>query len=152
MTTAICRNPSIAYDSDTDKFLVAWGEMGSGDYAIKCRLVTSGCQLSGNEITLASGLSAWPSPKVVYSSNSQRYLVVYTISSAIQAQFINADGSLDGSAFAAIPGDSHAGFSYADSPDLAYDSVNSRFLVAALTRGAGAPPMSIYGAILDDDD
>lgn len=153
LTTVRSVNPAVAYDNDLNQFLVAWTESADGmAFTLKCRIVTSSGVPSGDEIVIASDLNVTPYPKVVYSSNSQRYLIAMATSTAICAQFVNGDGTLDGSIFDVIPGTSHPGFAYTDLPALAYDSVNHHFLILGLLHAGSMPPMSLYGAIVDDVD
>lgn len=148
-----CINPAIAYDSDQDMFLVVWAEYISGSQflSLKVRLVTAECQLSGSEITLLSDGDTNLSPRVVYSPNSQRYVVVYSfLGTSIRAQFMNADASLDGTALTVIDG-SAISYSRVENPNVAFDSVNNRFLIAGLVWG-GTPVYGEHGVIVDDEE
>jgi uncharacterized repeat protein (TIGR02543 family) len=107
----------------------------------------------GNEIAIGDDSNNIGTIKIAYSPSSQRYLVVFhdVPSKNISGQFVNGDGALEGSNFTAIAGDSIPNYTYAVDPNVAYDSVNHRFLVAAAAYGNGAPPMAIYGVVLNDN-
>lgn len=152
ISSGLCYNPTVAYDSDLNQFLVAWSEYANDKYSVQAMIVLPNGALSGNTISIASDLAWKPGTRVVYSPNSQRYLVVFTNGSSIEAQYINGAGTLYGKNFDALPGSSHENFSYADNPAIAYDSVNHHFLVTGLIFGNGYPPMSLYGSMVDDID
>ena len=145
---ATAGNSAIAYDSLLDRFLVAWGQYDGPYYVIKGRILESDGAFVGNEINIGSDSDNNGTIKVAYSPTSQRYLAVFfdAATTSVAGQFINGDGTLEGSNFTVI-----TGTVYARDPDVAYDSINHRFLVAALTQGGGAPPMYMYGAILNDN-
>ena len=144
--------PAIGYDSVLDRFLVAWGEYDGtySSYDIKGRVLSSNGTFVGDEIALGTSSSNQGTIKIAHSPSSGRYLVVFSSGTSgineITGQYVDGNGSLYGKNFTAIPG-----ATYAETPNVAYDSVNSRFLVAALTHGAGSPPMSVTGVILNDD-
>ena len=146
-------NPAIAYDSSLDRFLVAWGQYDGAYYVIKGRILESNGAFVGNEIAIGDDSNNIGTIKIAYSPSSQRYLVVFhdVPSKNISGQFVNGDGALEGSNFTAIAGDSIPNYTYAVDPNVAYDSVNHRFLVAAAAYGNGAPPMAIYGVVLNDN-
>ena len=146
-------NPGIAYDSTLDRFLIVWGQYDGAYYVIKGRILESNGTFVGNEIAIGADSNNIGTIKIAYSPTSQRYLVVFhdVPSQSISGQFVNGDGALEGSNFTAIAGDSIPDYTYAVDPNIAYDSVNHRFLVAADAYGNGAPPMAIYGVVLNDN-
>lgn len=145
---ATAGNSAIAYDSLLDRFLVAWGQYDGPYYVIKGRILESDGTFVGNEINIGSNSDNNGSIKIAYSPTSQRYLAAFfdATTTSVAGQFINSDGTLEGSNFTVITGTVNA-----REPDVAYDSINHRFLVAALTQGGGAPPMYLYGVILNDN-
>ena len=145
-------NPAVAYDSVLDRFLVTWTEYSpdAGSFAVKGRILTSTGSFVGDEIAIGSDTNNQGTVKTAYSSSSGRYLVVFSQGPTgvenISGQFINGAGTFYGTTFTALPG-----ATYAESPNVSFDSVNHRFLVVAITRNDGNPPMSIQGVILNDD-
>jgi hypothetical protein len=153
VTSVNSANPAIAYDSVLDRFLVVWGQYDGQYWAIKGRILESNGTYVGNEVAIRGNSDNIGTIKIAYSPSSQRYLVVFhdAPSQSISGQFINGDGTLEGSNFTAIAGDSIPSYTYAVDPNVAYDSVNHRFLIAADAYGYGAPPMAIYGVVLNDN-
>ena len=146
-------NPGIAYDSTLDRFLIVWGQYDGAYYVIKGRILESNGTFVGNEIAIGADSNNIGTIKIAYSPTSQRYLVVFhdVPSQSISGQFVNGNGTLEGSNFIAIAGNSIPDYTYAVDPNIAYDTVNHRFLVAADAYGNGAPPMAIYGVVLNDN-
>jgi hypothetical protein len=145
------RIPAIAYDSTLDSFLVVWGELAGPDYYnfdIKGRVLTSAGAFVGDEITLGLNSDNQGTIKIAYAPTTGKYLVVFAQGpmTKIVAQMVNGDGTLDGSNFDVIPGDI-----YAETPSVAWDSVNHRFLVAARVHGSSQPPTIMRGTILNDN-
>ena len=145
-------NPAVAYDSVLDRFLVVWGQY-DGYYVIKGRILESNGTFVGNEIAIGANSDNIGTIRVAYSPFSQQYLVVFhdVPSQSISGQFIKGDGTLEGSNFTAIAGNSIPNYTYAMDPNVAYDSVNHRFLIAADAYGNSSPPMAIYGVVLNDN-
>ncbi len=149
-TSTSASNPAVAYDTVLDRFLVAWTEYnaGVGDFVVRGRILSSDGSLAGDEIAITDSTDNQTTVKIAYSPSSGRYLVVFGQGSPINVmgRFVDGDGALYGESFTAIPG-----ASYAETPGIAYDSVNHRFLIAALTHGGSYPPMSMVGTIITDD-
>lgn len=154
LSSEICYHPSVAYDSDLDRYLVVWSELDMGDskHDVKAQIVTSAGTVFGSTIVLANDIDDRAGPKVAYSSQTQRYFVAYSIFTAIKGQYVNGDGALDGSSFDAIAGNSIGAYLYATLPAVAYDSVNSRFLVLGVLYGSMYPPVSVCGVLVNDSD
>jgi uncharacterized protein YlbG (UPF0298 family) len=95
------RNPSVAYNSKLNEFLVVWEEEISGaEMAIYGRRVSINGQTIGNAFPIAHNpLQQNTLPDVAYSSKQNKYLVTYTIKQSptdydIAAQVVRWNGDL----------------------------------------------------------
>ena len=118
--------PSLAYNSQNDEYLVVWEAESSGTYEVWGRRVASNGLLLGSAFRL-SPAGQGSNPDVAYSSAANEYLVVWEHNVAIYGQRVSADGALLGSVFSIAAGSS--GVSYYDQPAIAYGSVADRYLV-----------------------
>jgi len=122
-------DPSVAYDSVNQRFLVAWGDYRSGtNYDIYGQLVSSAGTLLGGNIPISTvGSNQWY-PSIAYDPVNQRFLVAWKEDSIcrIYGQLVSASGSLVGANFTISTGCSNR------KPSVAYDPINQRFLVAWL--------------------
>lgn len=124
------RNPSVAYDSVNQRFLVAWADTRGGiSYDIYAQLVNANGTLSGSNFVISEATNAQYSPSVAYDGTNQRFLVVwYDLRSGtdydIYGQLVSANGTLSGSNFAVSEAANDQ-----NNPSVAFDSVNQRFLV-----------------------
>jgi len=152
--------PSVAYDSVNQRFLVAWQDERNGNNDIYGQLVNADGSLygagitSGVNFTISNALNAQYAPSVAYDSVNQRYLVAwYDYRSGawdIYGQVVNADGSLYGAGITSgVNFTISNALGYQQSPSMAYDSVNQRFLVVWQDERNG--PSDIYGQVVNAD-
>ena len=126
-------NPSVAYDSVNKRFLVAWGDYGTGaDMSIHGQLIDIKGKPYGKNMVISNAPNGRFFIATAYDSSNQRFLVVWhdtrSGSDEIYGQIVNADGTLFGTApDANLPISVGTG---AAVPSVAFDSVNHRYLVA----------------------
>lgn len=142
-------NPSVAFDNNNQRFLVAWADSRGGiDYDIYGQLVNPDGTLNDNNFVISDAANAQYYPAVAYDSSNQRFLVVFTSYNPatdydIYGQLINANGTLNGSNFVIAD----AG-SIQDKPVVSYDSANQRFLVTWEDNRSGST-YDIYGQLVN---
>jgi hypothetical protein len=151
-------SPSVAYDSVNLRYLVVWYDdrnSGTTGLDIYGQLVNANGTLYGtlsnDNFVISNATTGQFSPSVAYDSVNQKYLVVWTddrnsgtTDRDIYGQFVNANGTLDGSNF--IISNATSGQS---TPSVAYDSVNQRYLVVwADDRNLGTTGWDIYGQLV----
>ncbi len=119
--------PAIAYDTVNQRFLVVAGNNITTSQDIVGQLVNADGSLSGGNFIISNAASVQTFPAVAFDPVSSRYLAAWrdyrNSVYEVYGQIVNADGSLTGSNFSLFS----IGTSY--DPDVAYDSVNQRFLV-----------------------
>jgi hypothetical protein len=132
------QNPTVAYNSQQDEFLVAWEHCGNGyDCGIRTRRVSGlGQVLDSTDIVVSTGTLGSENdinPTVGYAYTSNKYLLVWvqdsqsTYSKHIRGQVLSAAGVLEGSSFL-ISEDSGGGHARSK-PDLAYNRSRNEYLV-----------------------
>ncbi len=152
--------PSVVYDSANERFLVVWEDYRYTDpdprsHNIYGQIVNADGSLFGNNFAICNNDFEQYTPCVAYDANNQRYLVVWrdlrNFINDIYGQFVNADGTLADTT-------SKDNFVISNTnankynPVVAFDDLNSRFLVAwADYRGGGAGSEDIYGQLVDAD-
>ena len=98
-------NPSIAYDSTNQRFLVAFAAYNpSTDYDIYAQLINADGSPNGSTVPISQAVSIQSGPTVGFDSINQRYLVVWHdyrgADYDIYGQYISANGTISGSNFA----------------------------------------------------
>ncbi len=93
--------PSVAYNSDTNKYLVVWMDERSGsNWDIYGRVVNANGSLSGSDYAICNDSSGQGWPSVAYNSNIDKFLVAWeddrTGPVRIYGKFLNSDGTPDG--------------------------------------------------------
>lgn len=133
-TADIQRGPSVACYSGigSNKFLVAWEDLRSGNSDIYAQLVNADRSLDGGNFSVSSDVNDQSVPSVACDNDSGNFLVVWEdyrnelISDAdIYAQLVTVDGSPDGGNYPVsnAPG-------YQNDPSVSYDGTSGRFLAA----------------------
>ncbi len=152
--TTICavaggqESPSVAFDSGAGHYLTVWDDGRAAQY-IMGRQINPDGTLYSSEITIspATGQGKY-NAKVACDAADRRYLVAWMDGSLgnwdVQGRLVDADsGSLLGSEILITP-DSPSWPE--DPPDLAFDSVNKRFLATYADYRAAQP--GIYGRLV----
>jgi hypothetical protein len=145
-------NPSIAYDSVNQRYMVVWNDIRSNYWDIWGHLLNPDGTLNGKEFFISINPSSQEGPSIAYDSATQRFLVAWADDRNsgrtdwdIYGQLVNSDGTLNGPDFFicnAPNGQSH--------PVVSYDSVNKRFLVAWMDYRGGSS-WDIYGQFVNPD-
>lgn len=139
--------PSVAYNSQTNQYLVVWYDYRSGSSAVYGQLVNSNGTLSGGEIliTPSAGDLLLGGPGIVYNPSSNKYFVVWMSSDYdIYGQLVNADGTLSGSPIA-ISTDPSVQYD----PSVAYNTQSNQYLVVWRDDRDADP--NIYAQLLNAD-
>jgi hypothetical protein len=150
------QEPSAAYDSANQRFLVAWQDNRSGNNDIYGQLVNDDASLYGAlsdvNFVISNAANQQYGPSVTYDSANQRFLVAWQDNrngtTDIYGQLVNDDGSLYGAL-------SDVNFVISNAanqqygPSVTYDSTNQRFFVAfGDNRNTNS---DIYGQLVNDD-
>jgi hypothetical protein len=145
-------DPSVAYDSANQRFLVAWQDnRNGGEGNIYGQLVNAGGSLYNTAsntnfvISNAAGGGEY-NPSVAYDSTNKRFLVAWEADSStsrgVFGQVVNADGSLYLTA-------SNTNFVIADAaggqnqPSVVFNSASNNFLAAFETEESVAPDIGL---------
>ena len=142
-------NPSVAYNSSTNQYLVVWQDYISGiSYDICGQLVNANGTLSGGNFVISYATNDQYNPSVAYNSSTNQYLVVWHdyrsgTNFDIYGQRVNANGNLLGGDFA-ICNETHSQYN----PSVAYNSSANQYLVVWHDYRDGTPP-DIYGQLVD---
>lgn len=146
-------NPSIAYDPTNNKYLIVWEDSrnintagGTDIYGKLCDSASiSSCTAAAEIIISNTGGSPaaghQSQPKVAFDFINSKYLVVWTDSrnsgySRIYGQYVNADGTLNGSNTALSPRTAitednvTAEYQSQSSPDIIYNETLQRFVLS----------------------
>jgi len=146
-------NPSVAFDSINQRFLVVWEDFRI-EADIYGQLINADGSLYGNNFVIADATQQQSSPSVAFDNVYKRFLVASTDNrkngdNDVYGQLINADGSLYNTS-------SDVNFAICDiegsqgGPSVAYDSANKRFLVAWTdNRNIGTTGDDIYGQLIN---
>jgi hypothetical protein len=119
--------PSIAYNGQSNEYLVVWDVESSGTHEVWGRRVSGTGALLGSAFRISpAGQGA--KPDVAYSSAANEYLVVWEANPHVYGQRITASGAHQGGAF--IIGYGTSGTSVSDQPAVAYGSTADRYLIA----------------------
>jgi hypothetical protein len=148
-------NPSVAYDSDDQRYLVVWSDnrnAGTTMYDIYGALVNADGSLyttiSGTNFVISNAANTQLAPSVIYEIAYSRFLVVWQdqrvpgfTKSDIYGQYVNVNGTLVGSEF--IISDSAT---YGAVPTVAYNSMCGNSLVSFQTTSTvlGTGSAAIY--------
>ncbi|MBI1987587.1 MAG: hypothetical protein HYS70_04490 [Nitrospinae bacterium] len=149
------QRPSVAFDSTSQRFLVAWQYDNSGagnDADIWGQMVNADGSLMGANFSIATGPDSQWSPSVAADPSNGRFLAVYQgccDQPGVRGQLVNNNGTLFGTSLTISP--DCCGWR-GEGPGLAYDSVNRRFLVAWSTGwGDNAGRTIIKGQLANAD-
>jgi len=142
-------NPAIAYDSVNHRFLVVWEDQRNSDVTandIYGQIVNADGTLSGGNFPVSDNTSTQERPSVAYDSANQRFLVVWQDGRnpypSPYGQLVNTGGTLyDGDFSIANVNDQN--------PQVAYDSVNQKFLV--IFNRYDGNYFDIHGQVLNPD-
>lgn len=140
--------PSIAFDTENNRYLVAYRKYADSKYQIYAQLIDAAGSAVGDEFVITTINGDWPA--VAYDSADQKFLVVWqdmrgTTGKDIYGQIVNADGTLAGGNFAI----STATGEQSD-PAVSYDNANKRFFVAWDDNRSGTNS-DIYGQLIKAD-
>jgi len=147
-------NPSVAYDSVNQRFLVAWEDHRNGAATgrdIYGQVLNAGGTPFGGNFAICTAAEAQYNPSVAYDSANQRFLVAWqdNRNSAITGWDIYGQLVTDGGA---VSGGNIAICTAADDqyyPSVGYDSTNQRFLVAwSDYRNFTTTGSDIYGQLI----
>jgi hypothetical protein len=142
-------DPSVAYNSSTNQFLVVWTDYRSGtDWDIYGQLVNANGSLSGSVLPISTAADGQSAPSVAYNSSTNQFLVVWQdhrsgTDNDIYGQLVNSGGGLSGGNFF-ISNEGHDQYN----PSVAYDSTTNQFLVVWQDHRSGAT-FDIYGQFVD---
>ncbi len=134
------RDPSIAYDRDTDRFLVAYaGCVGNNDCFVHAQRVQAGTgALVGTPIVLEASVRAGYIPELAYNALSQRFLAVWfridPSGNGLYARTIDANGATGPSIPVSTVG------SY-DANSVAWNPISNTFVV--VTHGSNAQDLVV---------
>ena len=156
------RYPDVAYNSQSNDYLVVWLEEDGGLSTVKAQRLWADGESKGAPITVFSGaLGAQTSahPAVAYAFTSNKYLVVwelqvfipipapgYTVTSIV-GRIVSGDGSTPSAEFV-ISQD--PGTMSREKPDLAYNRHANGFLVV-WQQWDGNASWDIYGQLVNGD-
>ncbi len=145
---------SIAYDYINKRFLAAWTDNRDGNYNIYGQFIKSGETLSSPaNFPITDNSNTQSYPKTAYDSTNQRFLVVWTDSREgsydIYGQIVNSSGSLYGTLLADNFSICSLTSLTQQNPSLAFDKINSRFLVIWEDGRNGG--YDIYGQLVNSD-
>jgi hypothetical protein len=142
--------PSVAYNSSTNQFLVAWEDARNGSYDIYGQLVNSNGSLSGGNFVISNAANSQYWPSVAFNSSTNQFLAVWQdgrsgTNTDIYGQLVNANGSLSGGDFVI----SNAADNQ-NAPSVAFNSSANQFLAAWLDYRSGTN-WDIYGQLINSN-
>jgi len=143
------RNPSVAYDSASRQFLVAWSDDRSGSSSdMYGQLLRANGTPSGSNFIISDATGDQGNPVAVFDGVNRRFLVAWEDSRSgsrdIYARYVGADGSPSGGDFVV----SSAPYDQV-SPVASFNSRSANFLVAYETsRLEGDVQISTVGLVL----
>jgi hypothetical protein len=145
-------NPHAAFDPVDERFLVVWTDTRNGVSNIYGQLVSAEGVLYGSNF----GISPLPPnshraviPKVQFDTINNRFFVIWigpwtSTPYDVYGQFVNPDGSLDGSMLQLTDVGTDYYLSY---PDMQFDPNNGRYLLTWINQSDGY----IYGQLVSAD-
>jgi hypothetical protein len=139
-----------AFSSVSNRYLVVWAEDNGLTTDIYGRIVAADGTPVGLGIPISIAIFNVFEPDVAYDPGRDRFLVVWTDSGGagtdlIYGQFVNTDGSLEGSSFAIV----NNWDGYSGGPAIAFDDVNDRYLVVFIDNRTGQ--YDLYGQLVSGD-
>ncbi len=143
--------PSIAYNADTDQYLVVWYDLRDGaTYNIYGQLVNADGSLAGTNIQITADTTHNLIPSVAYDNVNNRFFVIWNHDTVatdtfVYGQFVNPDGSLEGSAFQ-VSTDTSIG----SRPAVAFNNLCTNYLVTHVTSPAPGEPVELRNLIVGD--
>lgn len=78
-TTRDEENASVAYDSASNQFFVAWSDMETGDSAIRGQALGAGGSLTGDQVEVVDGSTYELNNHVAFNSNCNNFMNVYEV-------------------------------------------------------------------------
>jgi hypothetical protein len=139
-------HPAAAFNSNANRFLVVWENLGSGNREIYGQLVSPGGLLLGNPIAISIGGYDHIRPCVAFSSIENEYMVLWMYDASsdgsrfeIWGQRISWDGQLVGETFQ-VKADGALSFW---SPRLAWSNTSNLYLLAWSARDGSSTPVEI---------
>ncbi|MCU0599777.1 MAG: hypothetical protein MUE70_11050 [Desulfobacterales bacterium] len=139
-------NPSVAYNSSANQYLVAWHDNRNGNADIYGQRVNANGSLSGGNFVICDAANTQDSPSVAYNSSANQYLVAWKDhrngNADIYGQRVDATGSLAGGNFVIC-----SAVNEQNAPSAAYNSSANQYLVVWYDARNGNT--DIYGQIVD---
>jgi hypothetical protein len=139
-------NPSVAYNSSANQYLVAWHDNRNGNADIYGQRVNANGSLSGGNFVICDAANPQDSPSVAYNSSANQYLVAWKDNrngnADIYGQRVDATGSLAGGNFVIC-----SAVNEQNAPSAAYNSSANQYLVVWYDARNGNT--DIYGQIVD---
>jgi hypothetical protein len=121
--------PSVAYNSSTNQYLVVWQDVRNSNDDIYGQLVDVGGLLSGGNFPISTDPDDQQVPSVAYNSNTNQYLVVWHDyrggNRDIYGQYLTGTGALTGGNFVIVDASN-----YLDSPQVVGNTIEGNYLVA----------------------
>jgi hypothetical protein len=147
-TTAGQGFPVVAFDTNSNRFLVVWTDDRNGNPDILGQLLTTGGALFGPPFPITAAPGEQTRPAVAFNTATNQFLVIWEDHRAangnIFGQLVNASGSLDAAGNFAIA----TSTSNQAVPALDYNSAASRFLVTWEDDRNGS--LDVFGQLLTD--
>ena len=140
------QNPSVAFNSSTNQYIVVWQDNRSGtEHDVYGQLVNANGTLSGSNFPVSTATNGQFNPSVAYNSSTNQYLVVWDdrrsgTENDIYGQIVNAIGTLSGSNFPVSTAANNQ-----DYPSVVYNSGTNQYLVVWTDTRSG---YAIYGQYL----
>ncbi|MBU0510087.1 MAG: hypothetical protein KJ638_00090 [Chloroflexi bacterium] len=156
------RYPDVAYNSQSNDYLVVWLEEDGGLSTVKAQRLWADGEFKGGQITVFAGvIGAQTSahPAVAYASTTDKYLVVWELEvfiptpapghtvTSIVGRSVDSDGNMPSPEFV-ISQD--PGTEPRQQPDLAYNRHANGFLVV-WQQWNGSAVWDIYGQLVNGD-
>lgn len=142
-------DPSIAYNSRDNQYMVTWWEWQSGALYVYARRFRADGNPEGDKFRLSSVDTGESKPSIAYNSRDNQYLITWRAritNSDIYARRVNANGTMADSSPIPI---STADYVQQD-PSVAYNSYSNQFLVA-WDHGLSNGYSDIYGQKVNAD-
>lgn len=121
--------PSVAYDTNSNRYLVVWCDSRNGNYDIYGQLINADGTLYGDSFPICNESHEQYKPSLAFNSSTNQYLVVWydyrnIINADIYGQLVNSDGTLSGSNFPICdaPEEQY-------NPKVTYNSIINQYLV-----------------------
>ncbi|MBN2002264.1 MAG: hypothetical protein JXA21_02810 [Anaerolineae bacterium] len=121
--------PAVAYNSQTQEYLVVWQAESDGPVReVWGQRLSRGGALLGSAFRISPANGGY-NPDVVYNSTSNEYLVVWETGSSILGQRLSSAGAFSGDEMRIAIGYEHGSGSHYSQPAVGYASTANRYLV-----------------------